>query len=452
MKELKKLLFVFLAAVFFIGLFMICDRYAEEVRDEFAGSISPSLIGKSAAPQDAEIKAASVGDLSVESMVQSLVSEDYSADAVICAAGDILIQSSQLDMAYDSETGTFDFSDCFKYMAPIFNESDYTAATLKTTLAGSGGGYSSDFAGYGNADGYSNSPEILADNMAQAGIDLVNCATNHAMDSGATGAASTIDFLESAGVRHVGTAKVSSDSKDYETDLGGIRVAFTGCTNTSNASISEDESYYVRTLENYDRSKLLEFCDHISQLKASSELVVVMLNFGNVDSAEIDVEQQAAADQIANAGADIITGTGSRYLKPIEILTVTSDSGQIRNVPVLYGMGALLSSEYYSASETDVDISALVKIHLSRNGGDEAHIKALEVIPIYANWYDYQVQPVPVCEAHDTDHFSEVLDEEDMSRVNSAFDTVIDHLTGDAELTYTYEDFSYLIPVQTNGQ
>ena len=69
MKELKKLLFVFLAAVFFIGLFMICDRYAEEVHDEFAGSISPSLIGKSAAPQDAEIKSASVGDLSVESMV-----------------------------------------------------------------------------------------------------------------------------------------------------------------------------------------------------------------------------------------------------------------------------------------------------------------------------------------------------------------------------------------------
>ena len=43
MKEIKKLIAVFIAAIFFIGLFIICDRFAENVKDEYASQIDPSL-------------------------------------------------------------------------------------------------------------------------------------------------------------------------------------------------------------------------------------------------------------------------------------------------------------------------------------------------------------------------------------------------------------------------
>ena len=46
MKEIRKLIIVLLAAVFFIGLFILCDRYAEDVRDEYASQINPSIVGQ----------------------------------------------------------------------------------------------------------------------------------------------------------------------------------------------------------------------------------------------------------------------------------------------------------------------------------------------------------------------------------------------------------------------
>ena len=39
MKEVKKLLVVLVAAVFFIGLFVLCDKYSENVKADYASQI-----------------------------------------------------------------------------------------------------------------------------------------------------------------------------------------------------------------------------------------------------------------------------------------------------------------------------------------------------------------------------------------------------------------------------
>ncbi len=444
MKEIKKLIVVFLAAAFFIGMFIICDRYADDVKQEYASSINPSLIGTGGGDTQEE-KTVSVSMLSVEKMVMDMVSEGYTANITIAAAGDILCQYTQLDMAYDSESGTFDFTDSFKYVTDTFLSADYVAATMKTTFAGAGGGYTDDFAGYCSSDGYSNAPEILAKNMANAGITLVNTATNHAFDSGLDGVRSTIRFLDDAGIAHVGTANAAGASMVQSADIGGIKVAFAGATNLLNTELPEDASFSINLLENYDSKKVKAFCSEITDLKKNNEIVVVMLNFGEINTDTADQAQQKLAGELANAGADLIIGTGSRMMKPMEILKVTENNGQKRNCPVFYGMGALLSSESYSSAQTDVDISAILKIHVLRSGTAAAAISYLEVMPIYSNWNDYMVQPVPVCQAKDTEKYADVLDEDDMERISHAYDTAITHLIGNSGLTYEYKDYAYLI-------
>ena len=180
MKEVRKLLVVLLAAVFFIGLFVFCDRFAEDVRDEYASQINPSIVGKK------------TGNTSGgQTTSADMITRDYSASVTLSAAGDILCQRSQLERAYDEESGEFDFTESFDHVRDLFQSSDYTVATLKTTMAGKYKGNSDEFYGYSTANALYNSPEILADNIKDAGISLVNMATNHSLDSDQDGLKAT---------------------------------------------------------------------------------------------------------------------------------------------------------------------------------------------------------------------------------------------------------------------
>ena len=198
-------------------------------------------------------------------------------------------------------------------------------------------------------------------------------------------------------------------------------------------------------LDNYDDKKVKAFCAQISALKNNSEIVIAMINFGEINTDTQDASQRQLAEKIAAAGADLILGTGSRMLKPMEMISVTQTNGQSRNIPVFYGMGALLSSETYSGTGTDADITALLKIHILRSGTAAAAISSLEIIPVYLNWYDYMVQPIPVCQAKDTDKYAGVLDEDDMERIDHAYENTISHLIGDSGLSYTYKDYAYVV-------
>jgi hypothetical protein len=55
------------------------------------------------------------------------------------------------------------------------------------------------------------------------------------------------------------------------------------------------------------------------------------------------------------------------------------------------------------------------------------------------------VQPVPVCQAKDTGKYADILDEDDMERIEHAYETAIKHLIGSSGLTYEYKDYAYKI-------
>ena len=448
MKEIKNLLVVLVAAVFFIGLFILCDKYSENVKADYASQINPSIVNQGSGT-GSKTQTADVGQLSVEGLVQKMAGKDYSASVTLAAAGDILCQQSVLEKGYNSDNESFDFSEDFQYVKDLFQASDYAVATLKTTLAGQYQGASDEYYGYTTADNCFNPPEVLAGNLKSAGISLVNIATNHALDSDAAGLVSTIGYLDQAGLAHVGAA-AADGSTDYTQNIGGVNIGFIGYTNSTNGyTLASDAECVLNTLNDYDEQSVEALCTRVSAMKSENDLVVVMLNFGSVESDSIETDQQALAQKLCEAGADLILGTGSRVMKPVEKISVTDTaSGNTRNCLVLYGMGALLSGETYASSEKDTDISAVFDFNITRNDFGETAIQSFDVTPVYLNWYNDKIQPIPVCEAKDTDKYADMLDDDAVDRINSAYEGTITHLLDGSGLTSTYENYAYHVSLQ----
>lgn len=451
MKELKNLLYVVMAVAFLVVMFVVCSRYADQVKQENADQISPSIVSdQQESETDMSLDDAEAAN--VEKQVQDMVADSSSSSCEVVLAGDILMQEAQFSSAYDEETDEFNFDPWFANISDILSSGDITAATLKTTFYGEDNGASTAYGGYGTYESMSNAPASLADAMASAGISLVNTATNHAGDYDLAGIQSTISCLDDAKIEHVGTAASEDDIKTYVKDTGSMKIGFVGYTNTLNYALTEGSDYALNYLENYDSDKMEELCSDVSELKNDgADAVIVLLNFGSVDSSAIEEEQQTAAEEIAKAGADIIAGTGSTMVKPMEVLDVTDDDGNEHQCTVLYGMGALLSSEQYSAEDgTDPDMTAVFRFSLTQNGSGAVSVDSVAVYPIYENWTDNnELSPVPICKAeNDESAYSDELDSDDMDRIEEGYTSVIERLTEETGLSYELQDDSYVISLK----
>lgn len=92
----------------------------------------------------------------------------------MCVIGDIMCHNTQFKDAYSN--GTYDFSYVFSDIKDYINNADISIGNLETTFAGNSREY----------DGYPsfNTPEALAYDLNELGIDVVTTANNHSLDTG----------------------------------------------------------------------------------------------------------------------------------------------------------------------------------------------------------------------------------------------------------------------------
>ncbi len=105
--------------------------------------------------------------------------EAYFADSLVTLlfAGDIMGHKPQVDAAYDRATGKYDYSDCFRYVEPYVQESDFACGNLEVTLGGA------PYSGYPCFS----SPDALLYGVQNIGFDLLFTANNHVLDRGKPG-------------------------------------------------------------------------------------------------------------------------------------------------------------------------------------------------------------------------------------------------------------------------
>lgn len=311
----------------------------------------------------------------------NLQNEVRDITATIAAVGDIMCYDEQLKDALQ-EDGSYDFAPSFAAVKPYLESANLTVGNLELNFLGEGAGYS----GYPNF----NAPEALAGTLKDIGFDLLQTANTYSIQSGINGLNSTIRHLTAAGIDHAGTYH-NKDAKNEDEgvilkNINGIRFAFIAYTKgLNNMALPSDASYAVDVLfEDYatnysiiNKDALLASVNAAKEMKA--DVIVAMLHWGNEYKVEPFSTQEEIADLLFKNGVDVILGSHSHEVGPMEMRKVTVD-GKEKEVFLAYSLGNFFSSMDKGTSRT----SAILNLTFTMDAETgEVTISAVNYLPVY---------------------------------------------------------------------
>lgn len=187
-----------------------------------------------------------------------------------------------------------------------------------------------------------NMPAEILQPLRSAGINTVAIGHKHILNSGLNGLSETEQAVHNAGLTPLGPA---SQPAYVLQDYNGVRVALLHyleeLSSTGRKQVSEAERNEAIAL--IDEARIVS--DISNAKNAGAEVVIVSLRWGKSGASSPTEEQAALTQALADAGADIILGTGSGVLQPVRVLS--ANRGDQRYHPVLcaYSLGNLFSHE-----------------------------------------------------------------------------------------------------------
>jgi poly-gamma-glutamate synthesis protein (capsule biosynthesis protein) len=303
--------------------------------------------------------------------------EAYFADSLVTLlfAGDIMGHKPQVDAAYDRATGKYDYSDCFRYVEPYVQESDFACGNLEVTLGGA------PYSGYPCFS----SPDALLYGVQNIGFDLLFTANNHVLDRGKPGVERTIMMLDSVGMPHAGSY-VDSLSRDMSypliMDVRGLKVGFINATYGTNG-IREKAPNVVNKLDTMQMARDLE---RLAEMGVN--LKVAVLHWGNEYELWGNKRQRQCAQSLVDHGADLIIGGHPHVVQNADTLFTASG----KPVVLYYSMGNFISNQQRLETKGGI----MVRVTVNRFTG---RVVATEYIPYFVfigtihGKYQYYVIP-----------------------------------------------------------
>lgn len=323
----------------------------------------------------------------------------------IAAMGDVFSQTPIVQSAYNAKTNSYDFTRILAPVAPYLAAANYTIASLETRLVGQSAGYS-------NYPLY-NSPDRLAAALKNAGVDSVATANSHSLDYGAGGISKTLDALDRAGLKHMGTYRSTGERESPNVvSIGGINVGFLNYTTKIDASAGLAKQGMVNVYTS-QRAK----SDVTSLRRGGAEVILAFVNYGSPFAHDPTEEESTISDQLLSYGVDLVMGSGLHMVQPITHVLDYSDSG-VTSKYIAYSLGNFLSSERWRYA--DSGIVAYVQI---RRDGEKVTVTGIKYLPVYVQMKEskgkknYRVLPVLPGLEPTTDLAISTDDKERMSRV-----------------------------------
>ncbi|MBQ7255449.1 MAG: CapA family protein [Oscillospiraceae bacterium] len=280
-----------------------------------------------------------------EAAAAAVRAEASTITANLAAVGDLMCYSEQISDALKPD-GTYDFSESFKAVAPYLQAADLTVGNLELNFCGPDAGY----------DGRPvfRAPESLAATLKDVGFDILQTANTYSIQNGLNGLTSTYRYVTEQGMQPLGTyyskeAK-TKDSGVVMKNVNGIKIAFFAYTKGMNSmTLPEDADYCVDVLykdynsnfEQINKEALTESINAAKRLNA--DVIVAMLHWGSEYETEPSKSQQEIADFLFQNGVDVILGSHSHVVGPMERKTVTVD-GKDKEVFVAYSLGNFFSA------------------------------------------------------------------------------------------------------------
>lgn len=225
----------------------------------------------------------------------------------------------------------------------------------------------------------------------QLGFNIVSLANNHSLDMDMEGLTNSVNYWKSK--PEVFTSGTYLSQEDYDRievrEIKGIRYAFISYTYGMNGLYPpEGEEYAVACYRGHED----ELLSKVSKAKEMSDVVIVAIHWGDEYNTEPNEEEITLAQQLADAGADIIIGNHPHCIQPVERL---NDHKTI----CFYALGNCVSGQYdlsrieimaglniYKTTEPDGSVNIRIDdVHadLMYNYFDDAYFNNFDVVPFY---------------------------------------------------------------------
>lgn len=259
-------------------------------------------------------------------LIESLTQEIHSIH--IAAVGDLLIHDRVYNEA-KTDKG-YNFLPMLEEVQQYLEEPAITIANQETITGGSAIGLSS----YPKF----NSPLELADNLKDAGIDVLTLANNHTLDRGEVAIQNAISYYEKIGMEYTGSYKSKEDKERIrviETDEQ-ISVAFLSYTyGTNGMEIPEGKDYLVNII---DRQQIKK---DVTKARTLADIVITSYHFGDEYERYPNNAQKDLAQFSADIGVDVVIGHHPHVLQPIEWIEGNNGDRTL----VAYSLGNFLSGQ-----------------------------------------------------------------------------------------------------------
>lgn len=244
-------------------------------------------------------------------------------------AGDLMQHMPQVRAARRQD-GTFDYSETFRYVKPIFEEADFAMLNFETTLTPT-----SRYTGYPMF----RSPAQLADAIRDIGIDAVVMANNHICDNGRTGIEYMTARFDSLGIVHTGAF---IDSTRYRMnhplrfEVKGIRFALLNYTYDTNG-VPIPKGTIVNLIDTTVIQNDLKRID-----RSETDCIIVFFHWGDEYVRKPNDTQRKLAELCHRYGTEIVMGSHPHVIQPFE--TRYDTDSIVRSVTV-YSLGNFVSNQ-----------------------------------------------------------------------------------------------------------
>jgi hypothetical protein len=293
----------------------------------------------------------------------------------VAASGDLLIHTPVAARALALGGGArYDFAPLFARVRRHIAGADVALCHVETPLVpGPPAGYPSF-----------RTPPALARPIRRVGWDACSTASNHSLDAGAFGVATTLRALDRAGVAHAGTARSAAERRRTTiVRTKGVEVALLAYT-----AVSNGQAVPSPWALNWAAPAAI-LADARRARQRGADVVVVNLHWG-AEYVHAPLRGQVAlARRLTRSPAvDVIVGQHAHVVQPIR---------RVNGKPVVFGEGNLVSNQTAAccAAAARDGLIALIDLTVPADGA-AVRARRVRYLPTWVSHPDYSVLPAPV--------------------------------------------------------
>lgn len=286
--------------------------------------------------------------------------------------GDVMQHMQQIGAA--RRDSTFDYSECFQYLKPIFDTTDIVVLNLETTVSADG-----RYAGYPR---FASPPQIV-DALKDCGADVLLLANNHICDWGRKGIEATIARIKEAGMEYTGAF---ADSAEYSArnplyiERNGIKLALLNYSYGTNG-MPIPRGCVVNLIDTAAIGADLAKID-----RSSTDHIIVCLHWGIEYARTPGNKQRELAAWLHSRGVEVIAGGHPHVIQPLEVIL---DSLSMQKNITAYSLGNVVSNQ----RNRYTDGGMLLNISFVHNDTLAPRIEAGHILTwVYRPWKEGRVR------------------------------------------------------------